>query len=1002
MRGTSRLPSRVGFGIASICASFGALFAAANPPIFSNRVYAVPGENYYLRAGDFDGDGLLDVATANTDTNDFSVLLGDGKGGFAPEIRVGVPDGPFAVGDFDRDGFDDLAISSYGTDEVIVLLGKGNGTFGDAVLVPVGDGPEAVVAADFNGDGRADLAVPNYGSGDVSILLGRGDGSFLPEMRSTVDPGAFALAAGEFNGDGHRDLAVLSYPSWEIVILLGAGNGTFATGDRVSTGTYHRALAAGDLDGDGRDELATANSLDASVFPNAGDGTFGPPATYYPGGDVVFQVALVDVTGDGKRDLIESAHGGAVFPGRGDRTFGPRATFGGGPLPFGFAVGDFNRDGKQDLATANGYRRSVSVLLGNGDGTSGARFPAGRFPFGIAKADFNGDGRSDLLTFNEDSGDVSVLLGMAAGGFAPQRRTFVGAIAPGVFGAGDLDGDGRQDVAVGDWSLRDMQLASGKGDGTFDPIVPFAPSTRPNALAVGDVDGDGKADLVVSVGTDTVEVDLSLGRGAFAPPVFSKIGVRGDIHLADLNGDGHLDLMMASFAVGTVVLLGAGDGTFHESWRGRSFLGYIAEATSGDVDGDGVPDLLMAGEGGFSVSLGLGDGTFGPETPYETDGYSSFALVADLNGDGLPDVATTFSGDDVGIFVGAGGGALTLQGRYEAGSEEFDGVVGDFNDDGKPDLAIAASFSEVVSVLFNRFDRAPVARAGGDRTLECEARLSATAHLDGSGSFDPDSTSGTNDDISSFAWTEGARPLSARGVADVSLALGSHTVTLTVTDKAGETGTDHALIDVRDTEPPAGAIALPAAHACYGPASLPVIVSDDFTDVCDPTVIRSYDPAPGPSYTQHGDHHVTLTVKDASGNAATASVDFTIDTTPATVQLVAPAEGTLLVPSTQPISILFRDGDDDGAAGGVVHEVIKLQGCPIFDGQTYGDKDGLLSDETLTLGSAELCRAAQACAFTTLTNPGLTVEATDCGGNVGLASRTLAGSLALRPGLCGR
>ena len=116
---------------------------------------------------------------------------------------------------------------------------------------------------------------------------------------------------------------------------------------------------------------------------------------------------------------------------------------------------------------------------------------------------------------------------------------------------------------------------------------------------------------------------------------------------------------------------------------------------------------------------------------------------------------------------------------------------------------------------------------------------------------------------------------------------------------------------------------------------------------------------------------------------------------------MAPADNALLLPATGPLSILFRDSDDDGAAGGVVHEVIKLQGCPIFDGFTYGNEDGLLSVESITLGLGDLCRAAALCGFTVLSQPEIRVEATDCGGNVGFAARHLTGSLALRPGICG-
>jgi N-acetylneuraminic acid mutarotase len=295
----------------------------------------------------------------------------------------------------------------------------------------------------------------------------------------------------------------------------------------------------------------------------------------------------------------------------------------------------------------------------------------------------------------------------------------------------------------------------------------------------------------------------------------------------------------------------------------------------------------------------------------------------------------------------------------------------------------------------------PVAVAGPDRVLECEGSLAATAHLDGSLSSDPDSIPGTNDDIAGYSWSEGGSVLASTMTASVPFHLGAHDVTLTVTDKDGATGTDATLIAVRDTHPPVGSIVAPSATACFGPAALPVTVMDDFTDVCDPTVLKSYDPAPGPSYSQHGDYHITLTAKDTSNNAAAADVDFTIDTKPPIVNLLRPVDRALLAPTALPFAIVFHDTDDDGAAGGVIREVVKLQGCTIYDGLTYGNRDGLLSDETLTMSRAELCRLAASCGFTMLVQPEIRVEARDCGGNVGVSAHRFEGSIALRPGICG-
>jgi hypothetical protein len=235
----------------------------------------------------------------------------------------------------------------------------------------------------------------------------------------------------------------------------------------------------------------------------------------------------------------------------------------------------------------------------------------------------------------------------------------------------------------------------------------------------------------------------------------------------------------------------------------------------------------------------------------------------------------------------------------------------------------------------------------------------------------------------------------------VSLALGAHDVLLTVTSREGLTGTDDTRITVRDTLPPEGGVTGPESGACFGPGALPVTVTDRFEDLCDPGLRRAYDPAPGPDYSSHGDHHVTATATDSSGRSAMGSVDFTIDTVPPVARIQAPSESAIVLPGMLPVDLLCGSTDDDGARGDVVHEVLKLQGCVAYDGATYGDDDGLLSDESIRLGQAELCRIAAECGFQVLVQPEIRVEATDCGGNVGSASIKLRGSLSFLPGLCG-
>ena len=311
---------------------------------------------------------------------------------------------------------------------------------------------------------------------------------------------------------------------------------------------------------------------------------------------------------------------------------------------------------------------------------------------------------------------------------------------------------------------------------------------------------------------------------------------------------------------------------------------------------------------------------------------------------------------------------------------------------------IQAPIAEAETLVVNR---PPIAYAGEDQVLECEANLQATALLNGSGSTDTDSTPGTNDDIVSFDWFENYLLLASGEEAFLQFLLGIHNVLLTVKDNFGASDTDDAIITVQDTIPPEGQITAPPENACFGPNFLPVVVEDNFTDQCNPNIIRSYDPPSGPYYNEHGDYNIILTASD-SNNSASDTVFFTIDTMPPVINILEPPPNrTIAIPTSLQFSLGFNTSDEDNATGGVVHELIKLNNCTIYDGLSYGNGDGLLSDESVWINQTELCRISDICGFTVLNQPVIRIEASDCGGNIGFVSHKLNGSMALRPGVCG-
>ena len=335
--------------------------------------------------------------------------------------------------------------------------------------LPVGS-PESAAVGDFNGDGKLDLALANYYGQTVSILLGDGKGNFT--LASSPPAGIYAdsVAVGDFNGDGKLDLAVANQcaagtcglPS-TVSILLGDGTGNFTPAPSPAVGYQPMSVAMGDLNGDGNLDLVVANRC-------GNDESCQSPGT----------VSILLGDGKGNFSLASSV-----------------ATDG---APWSVAVGDFNGDGKLDLAIANAAGDTVSILLGDGTGNFNlASSPAtGSYPRSVAVGDFNGDGKLDLAVANYFSNTVSVLLGDGTGNFTLASSPAVG-IEPQSVAVGDFNGDGKLDVAVANWwgnnytwGALDILL----GDGTGNFALAASPITGFNfAVAVGDFQRGRQAGL---------------------------------------------------------------------------------------------------------------------------------------------------------------------------------------------------------------------------------------------------------------------------------------------------------------------------------------------------------------------------------------------------------------------------------------------------------------------------------------------------------------------------
>ncbi|HET6879384.1 MAG TPA: FG-GAP-like repeat-containing protein [Pirellulales bacterium] len=337
----------------------------------------------------------------------------------------------FVLGDFNGDGKLDMAVAEGqgpGPGGIAVFLGKGDGTFQTPIVDSDVDGLGEIVAADLNHDGKLDLEVIN--SGHLDVLLGHGDGAFAAPVTYNLSLEVNTLAAGDVNGDGKTDLVLTGLTSdlsYAVETFLGNGDGTLQAPITTTFGQYSGpvgyafdpdTIALGDFNGDGKLDLVAAAGIDQRVLLSLGngDGTFQSPVSFATDNIPWVDIVKGTVPGSGTDSVV---------------------------------VGDFNHDGKLDIAAANRDAQTISVLLGNGDGTfqSAVNYQAGGPPNDLTVGDFNGDGNLDLAMTDPVDNIVYVLSGNGHGAFRPPLEA-ASLNGPRLIAAGDFNNDGLVDLAV--------------------------------------------------------------------------------------------------------------------------------------------------------------------------------------------------------------------------------------------------------------------------------------------------------------------------------------------------------------------------------------------------------------------------------------------------------------------------------------------------------------------------------------------------------------------------
>ena len=707
----------VGAAVAILCLSFPASAAGRNPVFRARRDYLPPIDA--LTVADANGDGTPDVLGLGASY--IYVLVGKGNGtfGVGPKsyVDTGYASFPIAA-DVNGDGnIDVISVgqANYGDTYygALVSLGNGNGTFQRAVFYRAGNDTALgnAVYGDFNGDGIPDIAVA--GESGIWLFTGQGGGVFSSGALTPFSGSTGGLAAGVFSGDGHLDLALTTQTGF--AVFHGKGNGTFRAPQAYPTGSLTgKIIVVGDLNLDGHPDIVLCAYTEPIEVPNYvltymgnGNGGFSAPAKVPM--SPVQQIAIADINGDGIPDLVGSNGDSAL--GTGSGAFHKPVYY---RLPelnvvTNYVVtADLRNNGLTDIVLQDGDG-GISVLLNEGKGVyEDGEWPPVEGAYGCAAAaDFNGDGKPDLAV-NSTAG-ISILLGTGAASKPFQSGTTLALSDAGCPVVGNLTGGSAAGLLVP--SNQTVVAYLGNGDGSFTQAGTTA-TPGGGFLAVGDFNHDGKLDFATSANL----LALGNGDGTFQTPVQIAPDLYGLTNIAagDLNGDGWTDLVVTEATDSFIyVLLNNHQGGFTVSKIVAKDAGGAlidpAQVILADLNGDGNLDIVTGADyGGVAIYLGDGKGDFTYSAELvigNSPGGGSVVWVSDVNGDGIPDlVATQAEIGTVGVFLGKGDG--TFQAPYYVGAGPSPGDIllenlhGQAASCGMPDI-VAPDVTGGVSVLIN-------------------------------------------------------------------------------------------------------------------------------------------------------------------------------------------------------------------------------------------------------------------------------------------------------------
>jgi hypothetical protein len=703
-----------------------------------------------VAVGDFNSDGVQDIAVANYGPGTVSIRLGNGLGGFSGPPNISVGPNPYlvAIGDFNNDGKQDFATANLGANPgtVSIRLGDGAGNFSVKPDVGVGKNPQSVAIGDFNSDGKQDLATANVQANSVSIRLGDGAGNFSGTTEVSVGNIPKSVAVGDFNADGKQDFAAANLVSNSVSIRLGDGAGNFSGTTEVSVGNSPRSVAIGDFNGDGKQDFATANESADTVSIRLGDGGGGfSGATNIGVGHFPQIVAIGDFNNDGRQDFATANSGSnsvSIRFGDGAGGFGGTTEVGIGSSPQSVAIGDFNNDGKQDFATA--FLNDAAIRLGRCDLP-----PAITAAAGLSRQQGSPASNSQIATVTDDGGAglvvVTVTTANPSNGVtisnivntggnitanivadcAASNASFTLRASDGVStstatlnvtvtanAAPTLSYSNPPAVAL-NGSLNINPAAGPSDNGSVSTVIVQSAGTYTGTISVDNTTGVVSVSNAAPAGTHTIKIRATDNCGVNTDATFT-LDVKAPPTLGNYPGttvnlSGNTTITPDTAPTGTIGINVSTSTNFKGTFAANPATGVVRvtdahPAGTYTVTVTAFNSLGVVTSKTFQLTVQTGTAcvgvpTFNNAADVNIGAPQLAAAVGDFNNDGKQDIATVDQGNMVSIRLGDGIGGFTGSTNVSVGLNPQPSLaIGDFNSDGNQDFATANLNSNTVSI----------------------------------------------------------------------------------------------------------------------------------------------------------------------------------------------------------------------------------------------------------------------------------------------------------------